>query len=201
MGIGTGYLFIWLHESETKMRKHNHWSCGERKREGGEEKKRGKGKEKGKGEGEGGRRRKGKGERGREKEEKGGRGKGRGKGEREREKKTTSQRIKTPESSIVLTMTGIEPELPLYLFLYQFFIFQVFILQNHYLTVIFFNIFITYFPQLHFQCYPKSPPCPAPQLPYPPIPICVKLYLGVLFLSYSVCVHANQSNGFYKFTS
>jgi hypothetical protein len=30
--------------------------------------------------------------------------------------------------------------------------------------------FITYFPQLHFQCYPKSPPYPPPPLPYPPIP-------------------------------
>ena len=30
---------------------------------------------------------------------------------------------------------------------------------------------ITYFPQLHFQCYPKSPPHPPPPLPYPPIPI------------------------------
>jgi hypothetical protein len=30
--------------------------------------------------------------------------------------------------------------------------------------------FITYFPQLHFQCYAKSPP-PHPPLPYPPIPI------------------------------
>jgi hypothetical protein len=32
----------------------------------------------------------------------------------------------------------------------------------------FFLSFITYFLQLHFQCYPKSPPLP---LPYPPIPI------------------------------
>jgi hypothetical protein len=33
--------------------------------------------------------------------------------------------------------------------------------------------FITYFPQLRFQCYPKSPPHPPPPhtLPYPPIPI------------------------------
>jgi len=31
--------------------------------------------------------------------------------------------------------------------------------------------FITYFPQLHFQCYPKSPPYPPPPIPYPPIPI------------------------------
>jgi hypothetical protein len=35
----------------------------------------------------------------------------------------------------------------------------------------FLNIFfITYFSQLHFQCYPKSPPYPPAQLPYPPIP-------------------------------
>jgi hypothetical protein len=33
----------------------------------------------------------------------------------------------------------------------------------------FFFFFITYFLQLHFQCYPKS--VPPPQLPYPPIPI------------------------------
>jgi hypothetical protein len=32
--------------------------------------------------------------------------------------------------------------------------------------------FITYFPQLHFQCSPKSPPYPPPPtLPYPPISI------------------------------
>jgi hypothetical protein len=38
---------------------------------------------------------------------------------------------------------------------------------------IFFNIFfITYFPQLHFQCFPKSPP---PPLPYPPIPVFLAL--------------------------
>jgi hypothetical protein len=36
----------------------------------------------------------------------------------------------------------------------------------------FFFFFITYFSQLHFQCYPKSPPHPPPPpLPYPPIPI------------------------------
>jgi hypothetical protein len=33
----------------------------------------------------------------------------------------------------------------------------------------FFYIFIRYFPHLHFQCYPKSPPYPPP-LPYPPAP-------------------------------
>jgi hypothetical protein len=32
-------------------------------------------------------------------------------------------------------------------------------------------IFITYFPQLHFQCYPKSLPHPPLLLPYLPIPI------------------------------
>jgi hypothetical protein len=30
--------------------------------------------------------------------------------------------------------------------------------------------FITYFPQLHFQCYPKSLPYPPLPLLYPPIP-------------------------------
>jgi hypothetical protein len=34
----------------------------------------------------------------------------------------------------------------------------------------FLNIFIRYFPHLHFQCYPKSPPYPPPPLPYPPTP-------------------------------
>jgi hypothetical protein len=37
------------------------------------------------------------------------------------------------------------------------------------LFCLFYIFFITYFPQLHFQCYPKSPPYPPP-LPYPPIP-------------------------------
>jgi superfamily II DNA/RNA helicase len=32
------------------------------------------------------------------------------------------------------------------------------------------NIFITYFPQLHFQCYPKSPPYPPPHFPTHPFP-------------------------------
>jgi hypothetical protein len=32
----------------------------------------------------------------------------------------------------------------------------------------FFNIFTTYFPQLHFQCYPKSPPYPPPHFPTHP---------------------------------
>jgi hypothetical protein len=30
--------------------------------------------------------------------------------------------------------------------------------------------FITYFPQLHFQCYPKSPPYPPPNFPTHPFP-------------------------------
>jgi hypothetical protein len=34
----------------------------------------------------------------------------------------------------------------------------------------FFNIFIRYFPHLHFQCYPQSPPYPPPPLPYLPTP-------------------------------
>jgi hypothetical protein len=45
-----------------------------------------------------------------------------------------------------------------------------------------FFFFITYFPQLHFQCYPKSPP-----LPYPPIPI----FLALAFPctgAYKVCL-------------
>jgi hypothetical protein len=53
-----------------------------------------------------------------------------------------------------------------------------------------FNIFITYFPQLHFQCYHKSPPYPPAQLPYPPIPI----FLALAFPctgAYKVC----KSNG------
>jgi hypothetical protein len=46
--------------------------------------------------------------------------------------------------------------------------------------------FITYFPQLHFQCYPKSPPYPPPPLSYPPIPIFfgsgIPLYWGIYSL-------------------
>jgi hypothetical protein len=51
-------------------------------------------------------------------------------------------------------------------------------------------LFITYFPQLHFQCYPKSPPYPSHPLPYTPIP----LFLALAFpctRAYKVCV----SNG------
>jgi hypothetical protein len=50
------------------------------------------------------------------------------------------------------------------------FLFCFFVVQAFYYNVaisihvhgFFKNIFITYFPQLHFQCYPKSPPYPPP---------------------------------------
>jgi hypothetical protein len=50
----------------------------------------------------------------------------------------------------------------------------------------FWFFFITYFPQLHFQCYPKSPPYPPPHFPthsfpfffYPGVP----LYWGIYSL-------------------
>jgi hypothetical protein len=38
------------------------------------------------------------------------------------------------------------------------------------LFVLFFNIFIRYFPHLHFQWYPKSPSYPPTHTPYPPTP-------------------------------
>jgi hypothetical protein len=47
--------------------------------------------------------------------------------------------------------------------------------------------FIMYFPQLHFQCYPKSPPYPHPNSPTHPFPFFgpgVPLYWGI----YSLCV-------------
>jgi hypothetical protein len=34
----------------------------------------------------------------------------------------------------------------------------------------FLTFFITYFPQLHFQCYPKNPPYPLPHFPTHPFP-------------------------------
>jgi hypothetical protein len=37
------------------------------------------------------------------------------------------------------------------------------------LQYLFFNVFIRYFPHLHFQCYPKSPPYPHPT-PLTPTP-------------------------------
>jgi hypothetical protein len=55
---------------------------------------------------------------------------------------------------------------------------------------IFFYLFITYFPQLHFQCYPKSPPFPPRYFPTHPFP-----FFGALAFpctgAYKVCV----SNG------
>jgi hypothetical protein len=33
-----------------------------------------------------------------------------------------------------------------------------------------FFFLIRYFPHLHFQCYPKSPPYQPPEIPYPPTP-------------------------------
>jgi hypothetical protein len=41
---------------------------------------------------------------------------------------------------------------------------------------------IRYFPRLHFQCYPKSPPYPPPQAPTHPLPLFgpgVPLYWGI----------------------
>jgi hypothetical protein len=67
----------------------------------------------------------------------------------------------------------------------------VFSSTNGIQQVIFFNIFITYFPQLHFQCYPKSPPYPPPHFPTHPFPI---FFLALAFPctgAYTVCV----SNG------
>jgi hypothetical protein len=47
--------------------------------------------------------------------------------------------------------------------------------------------FITYFPQLHFQCYPKSPPYPPPHFPTHSFPF----FLALAFPctgAYTVCV-------------
>jgi hypothetical protein len=49
---------------------------------------------------------------------------------------------------------------------------------------VFINFFIRYFPHLHFQCYPKSPPYPPPPTPLPthPLPLFgpgVPLYWGI----------------------
>jgi hypothetical protein len=49
-------------------------------------------------------------------------------------------------------------------------------------TVFLKNIFIRYFPHLHFQCYPKSPPYPPPHSPTRPLPLFgpgVPLYWGI----------------------
>ena len=44
------------------------------------------------------------------------------------------------------------------------------------------SIFIRYFPHLHFQCYPESPPYPPPQSPTHPLPLFgpgIPLYWGI----------------------
>jgi hypothetical protein len=49
----------------------------------------------------------------------------------------------------------------------------------------FYFIFIRYFPRLHFQCYPKSPPYPPPQSTTHPLPHFgpgVPLYWGIYSL-------------------
>jgi hypothetical protein len=49
----------------------------------------------------------------------------------------------------------------------------------------FFFFLIRYFPRLHFQCYPKSPPYPPPQSPTHPLPLFdpgVPLYWGIYSL-------------------
>jgi hypothetical protein len=45
-----------------------------------------------------------------------------------------------------------------------------------FLLLISFFFIIRYFPHLHFQCYPKGPPCPPPPNPYPPC-----LFLKICF--------------------
>jgi hypothetical protein len=65
-----------------------------------------------------------------------------------------------------------------FLFL-SFLFFLTFLMPNLYNFVFF---FITYFPQLHFQCYPKSPPYPPPHSPTHPFPLFgpgVPLYWGI----------------------
>jgi hypothetical protein len=50
----------------------------------------------------------------------------------------------------------------------------------HFLKKIFF--IITYFPQLHLECYPKSPPYPPPHFPTHPLPFFgpgIPLYWGI----------------------
>jgi hypothetical protein len=59
----------------------------------------------------------------------------------------------------------------------------------HFFTFLIF--FITYFPQLHIQCYPKSPPYPPPHFPTHSFPF---FFLALAFpctWAYTVCV----SNG------
>jgi hypothetical protein len=56
---------------------------------------------------------------------------------------------------------------------------------HFFVVVVFIIIFITYFPHLHFQCYPKSPPYPLPHFPTHPFPLFgpgVPLYWGIYSL-------------------
>jgi hypothetical protein len=58
----------------------------------------------------------------------------------------------------------------------------VMMLMNQTSEIGFFYIFIRYFPHLHFQCYPKSPPYPPPHSPTHPLPLFgsgVPLYWGI----------------------
>jgi hypothetical protein len=51
-----------------------------------------------------------------------------------------------------------------------------------YINFLYFNIFIRYFPHLHYQCYPKSPPYPPPHPPNHPLPLFgpgIPLYWGI----------------------
>jgi hypothetical protein len=51
---------------------------------------------------------------------------------------------------------------------------EITIVSQKFLRSLFFSFFfkkiITYFPQLHFQCYPRSPPHPPPHSPTHPFP-------------------------------
>jgi hypothetical protein len=56
--------------------------------------------------------------------------------------------------------------------------------QTSFLVMVLFLIFfiITYFPQLHLECYPKSPPYPPPHFPTHPFPFFgpgTPLYWGI----------------------
>jgi hypothetical protein len=59
--------------------------------------------------------------------------------------------------------------------------------QSPHVFSFFFNIFIRYFPHLHFQCYPKCPPYPPPPLPYSPTPTFWPWSSPVL--GHKVCTH------------
>jgi hypothetical protein len=54
------------------------------------------------------------------------------------------------------------------------------------LIILFFNFFIIYFPQLHFQCYPKSPPYPPPHFPTHSFPFFFCKVYGIPVLPFRV---------------